>query len=116
APVWPEGLTVSEVVRSAAVSPGHPLLVEARRHGVPVSRRGEALAAWARGRKLVAVAGSHGKTTTTALLVTLLRGAGVPFSWAIGGLPADGTPPGGGNPSAAWMVAEVDESDGTQEG
>lgn len=111
---WPEGLT--HVVRSSAVAAEHPLVAEAMRRGVPVERRGECLARLAEGRRLVAVAGSHGKTTTTGYLVALLRDTGVPVSWAIGGLPADGYAPGGWDDSSPWLVAEVDESDGTQNG
>jgi len=111
---WPEGVT--RLVRSSAVPVEHPLVAEALHRGLPVERRGECLARLAATRRLVAVAGSHGKTSTTACMVALLRASGVPMSWAIGGLPADGSAPGGWDPESPWLVAEVDESDGTQEG
>jgi UDP-N-acetylenolpyruvoylglucosamine reductase len=62
--------------------------------------------------KLVAVCGSHGKTTTTAMLVTVLRQAGFPAGYVAGGLFNDSTAPAGAG-SNEWLVAEVDESDGT---
>ena len=55
-------------------------------------RRGELLAEVVRDRKLVAVCGSHGKTTTTAMLITALRAANFPAGYVLGGLFADDTP------------------------
>ena len=78
-------------------------------------RRGELLAEVARGKKLVAVCGSHGKTTTTAMLVTALRQARFPAGFVSGGLFSDDTPPAAAG-SNEWLVAEVDESDGTIDG
>ncbi len=97
---------------SSAVPPGHPTCEVARARGLPVVRRGELLAEVVRGRKLVAVCGSHGKTTTTALLVTALRAARFPAGYVLGGLFADATPPAQAG-SNDWVVAEIDESDGT---
>lgn len=102
------------VVRSSAVAESHPLLQRARAQGTPILRRGEMLAQVARPFRLVAVVGSHGKTTTTAMIVAALQQAGFPCHYIVGGLFADGrTPPAGWSPDASWMVAEVDESDGT---
>jgi UDP-N-acetylenolpyruvoylglucosamine reductase len=107
----PAGVAV--LVHSSAVKPDHAARVCAREQGVPALRRGEALAALVRGRPLVAVAGSHGKTTTTAMAATALCEAGIACDWLLGGLFADGeTAP------ARWrgkgvVVAEIDESDGT---
>ena len=56
--------------------------------------------------------GSHGKTTTTAMLVTALRRAGFSAGYVLGGLFGDSTPPAGTG-SSDWVVAEIDESDGT---
>jgi UDP-N-acetylenolpyruvoylglucosamine reductase len=100
------------IVHSSAVAAGHPACTEARRRGMPIVRRGELLAEIVRDRKLVAVCGSHGKTTTTAMLITALRRANFPAGYVLGGLFGDGTSPArvGSN---EWVVAEVDESDGT---
>lgn len=100
------------VVRSSAIADNHPSFAASVGAGVASVRRGEMLAEVARGKRLVAVCGSHGKTTTTAMLVTALRRAGFPAGYVAGGLFADATPPAGLG-SNDWLVAEVDESDGT---
>jgi UDP-N-acetylmuramate--alanine ligase len=101
------------VVASSAIPPDHPVLEAAARRGLLVARRGEVLAEVARDRRLVAVCGSHGKTTTTAMLITALRAARVPIGYVGGGLFADDaiTPAAAGENE--WLVAEIDESDGT---
>ncbi|MCW5548684.1 MAG: UDP-N-acetylmuramate dehydrogenase [Opitutaceae bacterium] len=101
------------VVCSSAIAPDHPARVAAQGRNLPVVRRGELLAEVARGRKLVAVCGSHGKTTTTAMLVTALRAAEFPAGHVLGGLFAPGGPPPAAVGTNDWLVAEVDESDGT---
>lgn len=103
------------VVRSSAIPDAHPSFAAAASRGVPTVRRGELLAEVVRGKKLVAVCGSHGKTTTTAMLVTALRRAGFPAGYVSGGLFNDSTPPAAAG-SNDWVVAEVDESDGTIDG
>ncbi len=100
------------VAHSSAIAPSHPAYAAARERGLPLVRRGELLAEVVRGRKLVAVCGSHGKTTTTAMLITALRRAGFPAGYVLGGLFADGTPPASCG-EGEWVVAEIDESDGT---
>jgi UDP-N-acetylenolpyruvoylglucosamine reductase len=100
------------VCRSSAISDSHPSFLAAASLGVPCVKRGELLAEALRGLKLVAVCGSHGKTTTTAMLVTALRTAGFPAGYVGGGLFADSTPPAAAG-SNEWVVAEIDESDGT---
>ena len=104
---------VETVVYSSAVSFDHPGLVEARRRGLRHHRRGEALAAYAGNRRLIAVAGSHGKTTTCAMLVTVLRSSGLDIGYVLGGLFADESVPPASRGSSDWLVAELDESDGT---
>jgi UDP-N-acetylmuramate--L-alanine ligase/UDP-N-acetylenolpyruvoylglucosamine reductase len=104
---------VETVVYSSAVSFDHPGLVEARRRGLRYYRRGEALAAFVRDRRLIAVAGSHGKTTTCAMLVTALRSSGLDIGYVLGGLFADESVPPASRGSNDWLVAELDESDGT---
>lgn len=100
------------VVYSSAIAPGHPAHAAAAARGLPLVRRGELLAEALRDRRLVAVCGSHGKTTTTAMLITALRRAQFPAGWVLGGLFADDTPPARAG-SSDWVVAEIDESDGT---
>jgi UDP-N-acetylmuramate--L-alanine ligase/UDP-N-acetylenolpyruvoylglucosamine reductase len=100
------------LVRSSAVPAEHPAAVAAAKRGIPCVRRGELLAEAVREKRLVAVCGSHGKTTTTAMLVGILRRAGFPAGYIGGGLFADATAPGAPG-SNEWVVAEVDESDGT---
>ena len=102
------------VVYSSAIAKTHPAYVSAVARPLPLVRRGELLAEVLREKKLVAVCGSHGKTTTTAMLVSALRAANFPAGWIVGGLFADDAAPAriGSN---EWVVAEVDESDGTIE-
>jgi UDP-N-acetylmuramate--L-alanine ligase/UDP-N-acetylenolpyruvoylglucosamine reductase len=100
------------LVHSSAVSPAHDSRQRASSRGLPQLRRGEMLAEVVQGRKLVAVAGSHGKTTTTAMLITALQRAGFPCGWVLGGLFNDDLAPAHAGASD-WIVAEIDESDGT---
>jgi UDP-N-acetylmuramate--alanine ligase len=97
---------------STAVPPDNPEVVEATRRDLPVVRRGELLAAMCATRPAIAVAGTHGKTTTSSMLAVALRGAGLDPSFIVGG---DVAELGGG---AHWgsgesFVVEADESDGT---
>lgn len=101
---------------SSAVAHQDPRLVAARSRGAQLMRRGELLARLVHGRRLLAITGSHGKTTTAAMLVHILRRQRFSFDYVLGGfyrgtqiLPA-------GYMGAAWVVAEVDESDGTIDG
>ena len=100
------------VVFSSAIARGHATYAAAAARNLPFVRRGELLAELVAGRKLVAICGSHGKTTTTAMLVTALRRANVSAGYVLGGLFADDTPPARIG-SSDWIVAEIDESDGT---
>ena len=105
----------AEVVVSTAVAEDNPELARARERGQPVLHRGELLAQVCAERRLVAVAGTHGKTTTAGMIAHVLRAAGADPSFLLGGeLPDPGT--GGGTTNAewgegAWIVAEADESD-----
>ena len=100
------------VIRTPAVADGNPELERARELGIPVAFRGEALPVVCETRRLVGVSGTHGKTTTTAMIAGMLRHAGLSPGWCIGGEPpgldavAD---PGGSD----WLACECDESDGT---
>lgn len=103
---------VDTVVISTAIRATNPELVAAQEQGLRILHRSQALAAAMSGREVVAVAGTHGKTTTTAMITVMLQYAGVDPSFAIGGdVAALGV-------NAAWgeggvFVAEADESDGS---
>ncbi len=100
------------VVVSSAIRETNPELAAARAAGLRILHRSEALAATMAGRRVVAVAGTHGKTTTTAMIAVLLRGAGESPSFAIGGtVPALGVNAALG--TGELFVAEADESDGS---
>ena len=105
----------AEVVVSTAIHEDNPELVLARERGQPVLHRGELLAELCAERRLIAIAGTHGKTTTTAMVVWALRELGSDPAWFLGGeLPGSG--PGGDAANAGWgdgewVVAEADESD-----
>ena len=82
----PENLDgVDTVVYSTAIPQDHLELVEARRRGLRVLHRSEALAAAMTGRQTIAVAGTHGKTTTTSMVTLILQHAGLDPSFVIGG-------------------------------
>ncbi|MFA6289292.1 MAG: UDP-N-acetylmuramate dehydrogenase [Opitutaceae bacterium] len=104
---------VQLVVYSSAIASSHPAALAAKARGLSLVRRGELLAEATRDRKLVAVCGSHGKTSTTAMLVTALRAAGFPAGYVLGGLFNDDTMPPADAGTNDWVVAEIDESDGT---
>jgi UDP-N-acetylmuramate--alanine ligase len=100
------------VIYSTAIPERNVELNTARELGVPVLHRSEALAALAATRRTIAVAGSHGKTTTSSMLALILRGAGWQPSFVIGGEVNEvgaNAAYGGGE----WLVVEADESDGT---
>lgn len=100
------------VAHSSAVSSANVELAEARRRGLPVLSRGELLGAICLTRRTAAVSGSHGKTTTTAMLAAILEEAGWGPSFLVGGDLA-GTQAGGHWSGGEWLVVEADESDGT---
>ncbi len=100
------------VVISSAVKPGNPELDEARRRGLPIVRRAEMLAELMRLKSNVAVAGTHGKTTTTTMVATLLDAGNFDPTVVNGGIIHrynSNARIGQGE----WMVVEADESDGT---
>ena len=100
------------VVISTAIPENNPEVVAARARDVPVLRRADALRAIVATRTTVAVAGSHGKTTTSSMLALILRAAGWHPSFLIGGdLNEVGT--NAVFDSGEWLVVEADESDGT---
>ncbi len=100
------------LVVSSAVKPDNPELVAARAHRIPVVRRAEMLAELMRLRHAVAVAGTHGKTTTTSLVAALMDAAGFDPTVINGGIISaydSNAKIGKGD----WMVVEADESDGS---
>jgi len=100
------------VVVSSAIREDNPELAEARRRGLRVLHRSAALGSLMLGRRGVAIAGTHGKTTTTAMVVGALVGAGEDPSYVIGGS-FTGTKTGGHLGSGDVLVVEADESDGS---
>jgi UDP-N-acetylmuramate--alanine ligase len=100
------------VTHSTAVHADNPEVAEATRRGVPVLSRAETLAAIAERKRCIAVAGTHGKTTTASMLALALVEAGLHPSFLIGGEVNDiGT--NAVWDDGEWIVVEADESDGT---
>jgi len=100
------------VVVSSAIRHDNPELMEARAQRIPVVPRAEMLAELMRFRRSVAVAGTHGKTTTTSLTASVLAEGGLDPTFVVGGqLLAAGANARLG--SGDWLVAEADESDGS---
>ncbi len=102
----------SAVVYSSAVRFDNPEMVEARRRKLPVIARGELLAELMRQKFGIAIAGSHGKTTTTAMVSSLLIDAGLDPTMLVGGR----TGINGSNARlgrSEYLVVESDESDGS---
>jgi UDP-N-acetylmuramate--alanine ligase len=99
-----------EVVYSSAVPEDNVERRAARRRGLHERPRAQLLAELSALARTIAVAGTHGKTTTAAMIVHALRGTGLDPGWLIGGTPGEGLPNarwGGGD----WLVIEADESD-----
>lgn len=105
----------ADVIVSTAIPADNAELVVARERGQRIIHRGELLAELCAGGRLIAVAGTHGKTTTTGMLVWALRAIGADPTFFIGGeLPgtagkSDSANAGSG--AGEWVVAEADESD-----
>jgi UDP-N-acetylmuramate--alanine ligase len=110
----PEG---AEVVVSTAIGDDNPELALAHERGVEAIHRGALLAELCAEKRLIAVAGTHGKTTTTAMLVWALRKLGQDPAFFVGGevpgLGEDGGSANAGWGEGEWVIAEADESDGS---
>src|SRR6476469_43993 len=100
------------LVVSSAIRADNPELAEATRRGMRVVHRAAALASVMAGRRVIAVAGTHGKTTTTSMLTTVLRECGADPGYVIGGILTE-TGLGAEDGSGLDFVAEADESDGS---
>ncbi|WP_405404787.1 UDP-N-acetylmuramate--L-alanine ligase [Paracoccus sp. Ld10] len=100
------------IVISTAIKKGNPELEEARLRGLPIVRRAEMLAELMRLKSNIAIAGTHGKTTTTTMVATLLDAGGLDPTVINGGvIHAYGSNARAG--AGEWMVVEADESDGS---
>jgi UDP-N-acetylmuramate--alanine ligase len=108
----PEG---AEVVVSTAIGTDNPELALARERGIEPIHRGALLAQLCAEKRLIAIAGTHGKTTTTAMAVWALRAIGADPAFFVGGevpgLGGDGAAANAGWGEGEWVVAEADESD-----
>jgi UDP-N-acetylmuramate--alanine ligase len=105
----PDGAGV-ELVHSTAVPAENVERVAARERGIPELSRAELLGELTALRRTIAVAGTHGKTTTASMLVHALRGAGMEPGWLVGGAVGGGLPNAVWGPGE-WLVVEADESD-----
>ncbi len=105
----PEHVTGADlVVVTSAAQPDNPELVAARERGIPIRDRREFLGEVTEGYETIAIAGSHGKTTTTALIALMLTAAGLDPTVVVGGM----IPEWNGNARAGgsrWFVIEADE-------
>lgn len=100
------------VIVSSAIDSENPEYRHAVERGIPIVRRGEMLRRIMDGRKGIAICGTHGKTTTTAMTAAILRDGGIDASLVLGGIDVNtGTNAHAG--SAPWFLTEADESDGS---
>lgn len=99
------------VVISSAISEDNPEVIEARRRGIPIVHRMDMLLSAIEGKKMIGVAGAHGKTTTSAMIAWILEKAGEDPTYLIGGdIGKNGNARSGNGP---YVVVETDESDGS---
>jgi UDP-N-acetylmuramate--alanine ligase len=101
-----------ELYYSSAITETNPERVAARERGIEEHPRAELLAQLSAMRRTIAVAGTHGKTTTCSMLVEALSGANLDPGWLIGA-PASGERPNAHWSEGEWLVVEADESDGS---
>ncbi|MBV8067858.1 MAG: UDP-N-acetylmuramate--L-alanine ligase [Candidatus Eremiobacteraeota bacterium] len=100
------------VIVSSAIDRRNPECLAAARRGIPVLHRGEMLARLIAGRQGIAVCGTHGKTTTTAMTHAVLRAGGIDAGLVLGGIDS-ALESNAHDGSASWFVTEADESDGS---
>ena len=101
------------VAFSTAIKADNVELAEARRRGIPALSRADVLAAICRERRTLAVSGTHGKTTTTAMLTAVLAEAGFDPSYLVGGELPGGRRGSVTGPTANGLWSKADEADGT---
>ncbi|MBR4414301.1 MAG: UDP-N-acetylmuramate--L-alanine ligase [Aeriscardovia sp.] len=106
---------ITTVVWSSAIPANSPEMVEALQSGKRLMHRSDILSLLMRTHRSIAVAGTHGKTTTTSMIATIFMHSLMDPSFAIGGSvkTRTGTIPGGRVGNGKWIVAETDESDGS---
>ena len=115
--IFPEQVSAfTTVVYSSAIRQSHPILVAALESGLRLLKRGEMLAEIAQSKRLIAVVGSHGKTTTSGMIAHGLQHCRLEAGYILGGLFADNSMSPFHFCKSDWLVAEVDESDGTIDG
>jgi UDP-N-acetylmuramate--alanine ligase len=102
--------SASSLVISTAIAPDNPELLAAREAGIEIVHRGALLAQLMADRRGIAIAGTHGKTTTTAMLARVLEVGGLDPTYVVGGERVD-TGVNARDGCGAWLVAEADESD-----
>ncbi len=102
------------VIKSSAVGEDHPSLKMANASGWPILLRGECLSILAKEKRLIAIAGSHGKSTTCGMMIDLFSYLKMEASYVLGAVFDRKRPPGRWDESP-WLIAEIDESDGTIE-
>ncbi|HEY9180126.1 MAG TPA: UDP-N-acetylmuramate--L-alanine ligase [Candidatus Baltobacteraceae bacterium] len=100
------------VVVSSAIDSENPEYRHAAERGIPIVRRGEMLRRIMDGRSGIAICGTHGKTTTTAMAATILRRCDIDASLVLGGIDVN-TGTNAHEGSAPWFLTEADESDGS---
>jgi UDP-N-acetylmuramate--alanine ligase len=100
-----------EVIYSSAVPAENPERAAARERGLPERPRAQLLGELSAMRRTLAVAGTHGKTTTASMLAHALRGAGLDPDWLVGGTVGQGEANARWSSDGEWLVLEADESD-----
>ncbi len=102
----------AEVVTSSAIRADNPEVAEAKRLGIPVIHRSKKLAQLVNAHRGITIAGTHGKTTTSSMVATMLLHAGIAPSYVIGGI-VNTFSDNAGSGNSEWFVIEADESDGS---
>lgn len=103
---------VSIVVYSSAIKPDNPEYNFAKEHGIPLLKRAEILAALIKEKKSIAVAGAHGKSTTSSMIATIFCELEKDPTYVIGGI-VNNLKKNANAGKGEWLIAEADESDGT---
>ena len=102
----------SEVVTSTAIRADNPEVMEAKRLGIPVIHRSKKLAQLVNSQRGITIAGTHGKTTTSSMVATMMQHCGLAPSYVIGGI-VKSFENNARRGDTEWFVIEADESDGS---